>query len=1126
MHVVLGANEAGKTTVLDAIADLLFGFGHQTNYDFQHDGKLLRIGAELQLADGRRLSFRRRKGNKNTLIDAHDQPLADDFLGAMTGSLARESFCREFGLTAEALRKGGEDLLRAGGRLAETLAAGSAGLSELSSLRARLDDEAEGLFTSRKASAKPFYAVAERHADAERRLRDAIVTAEQLQAATDRIADARKNQDELVRLHEQAGRDLHRLQRCSRTRNGLTRLDGLQRDLEAFAQLPLVSAQIIAGWRTAYDADRDAVIARRGLDEADARDHAAIAALRVDQSLLKAGDAVDSLRERLGAVSKAMDDLPRRLEARRQAQSELDDLARRLGLAGHDVLLARRPADPALARVRDLADIRARLEERRTDAETRVRAATRTLGELQTPMGIGAHPTDPAVFGQRLRAFSHVPDDAKRLARETAECEVEFQRLLRRTQGLSPAVQSTGRLATLPLPDEPVIGGFSQAFADLDRRQQKAVSDVAAAERSIRDRTAEITRFAADGVRATRADLALARGHRDAAFVTLHAALDGDSPARHAAFDDLHGRSRAADEAADLLLSDSERAAWLEAAFGQRADAERLRADAVDERDALNEHRATHEARWRDLWAPTGLVPHSPDEMAAWRQRVREIVDGHDKLEARRGVLAGLAKELAQAQMDLRRFMEDHGRKAGTETAADLLYREASEWQTEQQQSWTAAREREVARKAAADKLAEAQADVDQAARQLDEIASQWPGAVVAIGLADGVSAAEAVAALGVWQHVGEPNVNLENATRSIDGIERDIEGFNADVSALAAAVAAETVNGDARSFLQGLVKSLDGARAAAGERDGLRKAIAQRQPARAGLDAKRRSLDDVLSEARQHFPAGDGDALASAIEQLEERQRLLFKHSDEAEKLRDSADGLDVDALRAEQLAVDPDVLPGDIARLHLETASLLTKIGEASVGLDRAQTEHDDLCKGRDAVGAARDREEAAAELLAISRRWLVRAVAARLAARAIERYRKAVQDPLLTRAGQLFQKATGDAFLGLTADYDRNDLPELVAVRASGMRVPIPGLSEGTRDQLFLSLRLALLELRAAEPMPFIADDLLSSFDDPRTANVLELLAEFGRRSQVIVFTHHEQVANLAQSRIPGAEVTLLN
>ena len=56
LHVVLGANEAGKTSALNAIGDLLFGFGKTTNFAFLHDQTTLRVGARLRLADGSRSS--------------------------------------------------------------------------------------------------------------------------------------------------------------------------------------------------------------------------------------------------------------------------------------------------------------------------------------------------------------------------------------------------------------------------------------------------------------------------------------------------------------------------------------------------------------------------------------------------------------------------------------------------------------------------------------------------------------------------------------------------------------------------------------------------------------------------------------------------------------------------------------------------------------------------------------------------------------------------------------------------------------------------------------------------------------------------------------------------------------
>jgi uncharacterized protein YhaN len=55
----------------------------------------------------------------------------------------------------------------------------------------------------------------------------------------------------------------------------------------------------------------------------------------------------------------------------------------------------------------------------------------------------------------------------------------------------------------------------------------------------------------------------------------------------------------------------------------------------------------------------------------------------------------------------------------------------------------------------------------------------------------------------------------------------------------------------------------------------------------------------------------------------------------------------------------------------------------------------------------------------------------------------------------------------------------------------------MSDGTRDQLFVAFRLASLEGYgdSAEPLPFVADDILVHFDGPRAKASLGLLAEFG-------------------------------
>ena len=90
-------------------------------------------------------------------------------------------------------------------------------------------------------------------------------------------------------------------------------------------------------------------------------------------------------------------------------------------------------------------------------------------------------------------------------------------------------------------------------------------------------------------------------------------------------------------------------------------------------------------------------------------------------------------------------------------------------------------------------------------------------------------------------------------------------------------------------------------------------------------------------------------------------------------------------------------------------------------------------------------------------------------------------------------------------------------------------VQGMSDGTADQLYLSIRLATLEqhLDAYEPVPFIVDDILIQFDDERSAAALGVLAELSQKTQVLFFTHHARLVELAQKlpqRSDGAQIAV--
>jgi uncharacterized protein YhaN len=109
----------------------------------------------------------------------------------------------------------------------------------------------------------------------------------------------------------------------------------------------------------------------------------------------------------------------------------------------------------------------------------------------------------------------------------------------------------------------------------------------------------------------------------------------------------------------------------------------------------------------------------------------------------------------------------------------------------------------------------------------------------------------------------------------------------------------------------------------------------------------------------------------------------------------------------------------------------------------------------------------------------------------------------------------------------DYDDNR--PLIAGRSAGAAAPrrVEAMSEGTADQLYLALRLAYLSSWADkhEPLPLILDDVLMAFDDDRAAAAMHAFASLAPKTQIILFTHHRHIVDLARAHLPESLLDVL-
>lgn len=82
-------------------------------------------------------------------------------------------------------------------------------------------------------------------------------------------------------------------------------------------------------------------------------------------------------------------------------------------------------------------------------------------------------------------------------------------------------------------------------------------------------------------------------------------------------------------------------------------------------------------------------------------------------------------------------------------------------------------------------------------------------------------------------------------------------------------------------------------------------------------------------------------------------------------------------------------------------------------------------------------------------------------------------------------------------------------------SGDYVPADRLSIGTIDQLYLSLRISMLEELSEENMPIILDESFAYYDEKRLKNILKYMHEKFSEHQIIIFTCTDREENILKS-----------
>lgn len=1143
LHLVCGANEAGKSSALRALTALRHGMDMRSPDNFVHGYPAMRLGAVLLDRDGQRVAVVRRKGQGQTLsvrgADDALLPASADLEHQLTGGLQRADFETLYGLDHTRLRQGGEALLKGEGDVGAALFEASAGVRSLQAVMATLDQESRKHFVPGARGTKGRLNEALRqHSEQAATLRSATLRPTAWAELQRRCEDTRHTLATLLQTQASLDRAARQAQERLNVGPLLARLDQALARCAALADAPLLGEDATAQRLTLQTSTADQQQALRTVNDTLARHRRAWDTLPASSAVLLAASAI----ERLLADAERLDPLQREAADTAAEQVQLDaQLAQQLqaidATLAAEALLPCAPTPvlcaQAEAALRGLDEAeRALLQHEHQSGHAHPPRAVSPVPHASVPQVRPA--TDPLRVALRAACDAVVRADAvlTRWSGLPAELVQAQQRLAAALVDLGRgAVWSVAAVrAACPVLDVDIDHAV-RAEDDRRTRQRDLVVRLAQIDEALRGREAERDQLLSQGVVPTPDDVYTARLARDAAWHAWCADL-ADAAARPR----VEQAVRHADALVDALLRDAGRAAQIQSLQRHIADLVRDQHLRQSEIAQLQADRTTRAAAWQARLQAAGLPVCAPESLREWQARLRVARTAADLAETLALDEARAAATAAQLGQGLRRALRAALVSASDAEGADALT-VADHGATPLATLLALARQRED-HFALAEQAAHAQATAQGLHEEQRARAAQTAHRLLALRDAARAALAPVCAALRLpataeavairtrlqeWAQVRLTAAQCTQVHAAHARAQRAVAELARKTAELAEVlqVPAPGPAADLRHWLDDLGRQLDEARRLESRRQVLAQALA---------DATERQQQhaaalQTLAQARLALCAAAGVDAESGLPAAEERARQRREAVQQRDHVRDllaQVSPCDEAVLRERIGAFDAVQAQAERQQTEQALADLVPRLDEARQHDEAARRARDAIDAGDAAAQARADMEQSAAAIRSSLGPWMRARLARALLAQALGQFRERAQGPMLRAASGFFATMTGGDHERLQSEPGDGDRPVLQIRRRDGRTLGVDGLSEGTRDQLYLALRLAALQLHRARgiTLPLVLDDVLMTSDDDRAVHLLRTLADFAQGGQVLVFTHHRHLLELAQRSLPAS------
>ena len=1138
LHLIYGPNEAGKSSALRAIGYFLFGIPDRCEDDFKHPYQKLRIGGALKTGNGRIIEAVRRKGRANTLRGPDDSLLDEALWHEACGRISAGDFSRRFGIDHNALIEGGSEIVKGEGELADVLFAAGAGLASFRKIEEQVGYEAGELFKPGGSRPK-INELLSTLREEQRKLRELQLPNEKYDAHFKAHQDALAGRTAVEAELERAEQERNRLKRMRGALPLIGRRKSLLRELCDYASAPMLPEDFSEKRQKAVQALRLEEQNERQAKERIEKLRSELTGLKSSSAVLDFTKEISELYLKLGSHRKALADRPKLIVQRKaiedQARELLAELRKDFPFERIEELRLR--ADEEII-IRNLGSKREKYTANLENALEMTRKLTVEIAEINERLAAVPVPRDTT----RLRTTIEEAKSCGRIEEELSQIEANLLHAEEQANidlgGLELWPGSLDELERVPIPDTETIDDFEARIRETGNQIANHAMEMEKLSREIRKIESKVSELRAAEV-VSLEDLDNARSLRATGWKLIRTAIEGgkvSEEAREAFIAAVPGSETLpdafeksvfiADELSDRLRREADGVAEYNNLVSTANGLELDRSEVTRKKEQIEQTLEQIQRDWTTLWLPCGFAPGPPGQMRRWAAKRSELV--RRRMEIR--------KLFSEAQYRSNRIEELKG-ALGQCLNAFGLSAENSESLREMVAKATHAMETEIGRATERDRLEndlqqkkrelrKVESQTGKAKAELEEWQTQWANAIFPLGLGGKSIPEQANAMLGKLQEIFARLKESKNLGQRVDEIDTDCEIFEKQAADLVGLAAPELHGTPGEEAVRALNDLMTKARDEKNRRDDLLKKIRHEEQELANamgrIDKLKIQISGMLAEAA----CEEIEAFPEAERRSSAKKELLGKLEQIEQQLIELAAGLSIEEFSAEAEGRDPDLLPPLIEQLDEKIAQLNKEKSHLDQTIGSEKTELVRWDGRGDAAELAQQIQARLADLENSARQYSRLKVAHALLLRAKERHREISQGPVIKRTSELFSALTLGSFEGVR-EGDDSGKSVIVGLRRGGEIMPAGAMSDGTADQLYLALRLASFEHYVSnnEPLPLVLDDILVQFDNERTKATLRVLAEVSKVTQLIMFTHHSHLVELAQSELGNDRLFVL-